>query len=538
MKKKEFWVYFSILIILILIVVSNMMIQGITCNDEVQLRLNSQHGLLYFLRKQIVEEDIYQGRILGALGNIKFISFISTNVYVFRAIEMAILLIAIGLFGVFVCEIFKNKKIGILSTILALVFLPITFEHSVPNAFVIVVCQPLILLLLSLLCYLRFFKVEKKRYIIFSCILFFWGCCLYEFVVTYIFLFFVIALLKQDKNGSYIMVLKKCVPHIVTAVVYLSCYFLQGRIFPTKYEGTSVNIFNITGILNVLKIEWLSSLPGYYLFNKKYKYLHNIYSAKIDMMMITIIIIFIISLTTILVKLLNNNSMQKRNIKRSILIALTAVAYTIIPTIPNSITPLYQECVSENYFTSIPVSLFLYLAIIFLITWGTWSFTAKFPNFFLFPICIMTILGTCVYITNKGIAEQQFKDYNRFVSIEELLSTNFWANYPELQIEAPSLFETRDNLAIESGHWTDYISLYNGGNIQIDSDNDNANCFIQMQDNNSFYMVLNNANYYITKDDDEDIFLIKNLNGESQIAHKKNGIWKDKEFVFFEIEVD
>lgn len=180
------------------------------------------------------------------------------------------------------------------------------------------------------------------------------------------------------------MVLKKCVPHIVTAVVYLSCYFLQGRIFPTKYEGTSVNIFNITGILNVLKIEWLSSLPGYYLFNKKYKYLHNIYSAKIDMMMITIIIIFIISLTTILVKLLNNNSMQKRNIKRSILIALTAVAYTIIPTIPNSITPLYQECVSENYFTSIPVSLFLYLAIIFLITWGTWSFTAKFPNFFCF----------------------------------------------------------------------------------------------------------------------------------------------------------
>ena len=200
--------------------------------------------------------------------------------------------------------------------------------------------------------------------------------------------------------------------------------------------------------------------------------------------------------------------MQKRNIKRSILIALTAVAYTIIPTIPNSITPLYQECVSENYFTSIPVSLFLYLAII--------------------------LLGTCVYITNKGIAEQQFKDYNRFVSIEELLSTNFWSNYPELQIEAPSLFETRDNLAIESGHWTDYISLYNGGNIQIDSDNDNANCFIQMQDNNSFYMVLNNANYYITKDDDEDIFLIKNLNGESQIAHKKNGIWKDKEFVFFE----
>lgn len=538
MKKREYLVYLSVLIFVVLIVISNIMIQGITCNDEVQLRLNSQHGLLYFLKKQIIEEDIYQGRILGAIGNIKFLSFISTNLYIFRAIEVVILLIAIGLLGVFICEVFNNKKIGVLGAFLALVFLPITFEHSVPNAFVIVVCQPLILLLLSLLFYMKFFKVNKKQYIIYSCLLFFWACCLYEFVVTYILMFFIITFIRKDKAENYAILLKKCIPHAVTAMLYLVCYILQGKIFPTKYEGTSINISNIKGIMNVLKIEWMSSLPGYYLFNKKYKYLYSIYYSKRDMLTVTIIIIFFISLITILIKLLWNGSMQSWNLKKNILIILTAIAYTIIPTIPNSLTPLYQNSVSESYFTSIPVSLFLYFSVVFLITWGVWNFVAKFKKLFFVPIGIICLLSTCIYITNKGIAERQFEDYKRFVSIEDLLSLDFWENYPELQIQAPSFFETRDNLAIESGHWTDFISLYNNGNIQVDSDNDNANCYILMQNDNSFYMILDNVNYYISKDYVEDRFLFKDLSGAWQMGEKKNVIYQNKGYVFYEIGIE
>lgn len=538
MKKREYLVYLSVLIFVVLIVVSNIMIQGITCNDEVQLRLNSQHGLLYFLKKQIIEEDIYQGRILGAIGNIKFLSFISTNLYIFRAIEVVILLIAIGLLGVFICEVFNNKKIGVLGAFLALVFLPITFEHSVPNAFVIVVCQPLILLLLSLLFYMKFFKVNKKQYIIYSCLLFFWACCLYEFVVTYILMFFIITFIRKDKAENYAILLKKCIPHAVTAMLYLVCYILQGKIFPTKYEGTSINISNIKGIMNVLKIEWMSSLPGYYLFNKKYKYLYSIYYSKRDMLTVTIIIIFFISLITILIKLLWNGSMQSWNLKKNILIILTAIAYTIIPTIPNSLTPLYQNSVSESYFTSIPVSLFLYFSVVFLITWGVWNFVAKFKKLFFVPIGIICLLSTCIYITNKGIAERQFEDYKGFVSIEDLLSLDFWENYPELQIQAPSFFETRDNLAIESGHWTDFISLYNNGNIQVDSDNDNANCYILMQNDNSFYMILDNVNYYISKDYVEDRFLFKDLSGAWQMGEKKNVIYQNKGYVFYEIGIE
>ena len=53
-KLREQWIYASMGLIVVLLVVANIMIQGITCNDEVQLRLNSQNGIRYFLKRQII----------------------------------------------------------------------------------------------------------------------------------------------------------------------------------------------------------------------------------------------------------------------------------------------------------------------------------------------------------------------------------------------------------------------------------------------------------------------------------------------------
>lgn len=166
------------------------------------------------------------------------------------------------------------------------------------------------------------------------------------------------------------------------------------------------------------------------------------------------------------------------------------------------------------------------------------NLVAKFKKLFFVPIGIICLLSTCIYITNKGIAERQFEDYKRFVSIEDLLSLDFGENYPELQIQVPSFFETRDNLAIESGHWTGFIFLYNNGNIQVDSDNDNANYYIRMQNDNSFYMILDNVNYYISKDYVEDRFLFKDLSGAWQMGEKKNVIYQNKGYVFYEIWIE
>ena len=280
-----------------------------------------------------------------------------------------------------------------------------------------------------------------------------------------------------------------------------------------------------------------SALPGYYLFNKKYKYLHGIYSMKFDIFNVTVIIVFFICLATILIKLLKNNKFKSENIKKKFIIFFIAIAYTIIPTIPNAITPLYQENVSENYFTSIPVSFFIYFAMIFIITFGVWLLSAKANKLIAVPICCICILGTSIYITNKGIAEQQFLDYQRFVSIENFLSLEFWNSYQQLQIKAPSFYETQNNLAIENGHWTNYMTLYNKGNIEIDSDNDNAECKIQIQEDNSFYMKLYDMDYYVTKKNIEDKLLVKDLSGVSQVAYRDRILWEGQGYTIYEITI-
>ena len=454
----------------------------------------------------------------------------------FRTIEILFLVTAIVLLGVLVFRIFKERKIAILSGVLALVFLPITFEHAVPNAFVIVVCQPLILLLLSILLYLDYCEYKKRRYVILSCVFFFWGCCLYEFVVTYVIVFFAISLLKQ-KGGGIIFALRESKYNIVTALIYLLCYVIQGKFVPTNYSGTTINLFNLKGILKVLKVEWLSALPGYYLFNKKYKYLHNIYQIEINIDELVLILVFIISLLSVLLFLLNDNR-SKLKARKYIAIALLAGGYTVLPTIPNALTVLYQESVSENFFTSIPVSLFLYFAMIILLTIGIRILADKNRKLLYTIVGGICLLGTCTYITNSGIAKQQFQDYQRLVSIEQLLSSGFFSGYEELEIEAPSLYETRNNLAIEEGHWTRYISLYIGGNIDISASQDNSGDFIQMQKDNSFFMSLNGQNYYVTKNDFDNEMLVKDITENDILICKNDLIWQKGEYMFYLVQIE
>lgn len=174
---------------------------------------------------------------------------------------------------------------------------------------------------------------------------------------------------------------------------------------------------------------------------------------------------------------------------------------------------------------------------IFIIAFGVWLLSAKANKLIAVPICCICILGTSIYITNKGIAEQQFLDYQRFVSIENFLSLEFWNSYQQLQIKAPSFYETQNNLAIENGHWTNYMTLYNKGNIEIDSDNDNAECKIQIQEDNSFYMKLYDMDYYVTKKNIENKLLVKDLSGVSQVAYRDRILWEGQGYTIYEITI-
>ena len=71
--KKIKCVHFAGMILTILVLFP-MLTKGIMCNDELLLRLWAQKGLKTFFETTVLNENIQKGRILGTLGNMKFLA--------------------------------------------------------------------------------------------------------------------------------------------------------------------------------------------------------------------------------------------------------------------------------------------------------------------------------------------------------------------------------------------------------------------------------------------------------------------------------
>ena len=292
-------------IILVILVFYPMFIKGIMCNDELLLRLWSQKGIKSFFQTTIYNEYILKGRVLGAIGNLKFMSFLSDNKYIFGLINSAFLFLSIVLFGYLTYKILKNREFSILLCVLISIFLPINFEFAVPNAFVIVCLEPMIILECSLIIYIDYLDNYNRKKFFVSIGLFLWSMFLYEFLITYVLLFPAIYIIKNiDKKISIKKVIYASFPWVTVSVIYLILYFLQGYLFPSNYEGTHLSFNSLTSILNVLKILFVAVFPTYFsYFNDKYKYLFELYNSgnvTFENVFNPIIIIFGLSLFVLL----------------------------------------------------------------------------------------------------------------------------------------------------------------------------------------------------------------------------------------------
>ena len=259
----------------LLITMFPLLIKGIICNDELMLRLWGQQGLDTFFKITIFNENIGKGRILGILGNIKFLDYISESKYVYGVINVVFIITAVALFAYFVFQIVKEKAYCIFLGIFIVALMPVTFEPSVPSQFVVVVLQPMILLELSMIFYMKYLEICEMKYLAFSLVLFFWAMCLYEFIITYALMYFIIYLIKGT-DFSIKKTIRDMAPFVSSAVLYLALYIVQGRIAPTNYSGNTIQILSVFKVFRVIGVTVLTSLPGFYTFySTKYRYLFN-----------------------------------------------------------------------------------------------------------------------------------------------------------------------------------------------------------------------------------------------------------------------
>lgn len=330
---------------------------------------------------------------------------------------------------------------------------------------------------------------------------------------------------------------------IITAVIYLFLYIMQGIVFPTNYAGNQLGIKSLSAVLNVLKTLFLSALPGYYAFvNDKYDYLFKVYNngeINVENIRNMILWLFVLSFFYILYKILFREEQKgSAGLKKSIMMAVVAFIYCFLPALPNAVSVMYQENCSDTFFTSLPVSIFLYFAVMFLITLLLWGLLKKFNKkvFKIFLILIITFSASIIQINNYVFAEEQSRNFARIEEIEEFLQMEYVSILEGEKVTAPSLYETRNTLAIEAEHWTKYTAIY-GKHIEILGNTDeNTNWKLEMQDDNSFFLYDSEQKFLIAKDERAETFGVRNVDKELIIVQNAGCMYTEDNYYVYLLE--
>lgn len=533
--------------ILIILVLFPMLTKGIMCNDELLLRLWAQKGMKTFFETTVMNENIQKGRILGTLGNMKFLAYVSDCKYIFGTVNAIVILSAIGLFGYFTYKLWKNKSFSALLSICILVFMPMNFEFGVPNAFVIVTLQPMILLEISFICYLNYLEKQKKRYRILSVGMFLWAMFLYEFMITYVLLFPFLYVIKN--SGQKISV--KDFGHfnysfVAAALVYLILYLGQGYLFPSNYEGTQLNVLSFGAIFRVLQTLCIASFPTYFTyFNEKYRFLFEFYNhggVRPENLINPVIILMILSLAFLLLHILSTGiSENQRSIgRKDVFIVVVSLAYAALPALPNALTPMYQSGVTVESFTWIPVSIYLYFAVMLALTYVLWKVVTGINKKWLTGafITMILIMAGGMQVRNQVFAKEQEKNYERIVAIEDVLKLDYWKQYGAITMSAPSLYETKNSLAIEQGHWSQYAAIFHNELIVDEKYHASNHATMVIQENNAFYLYFDHVELLITKETKSKEAVLKDIWGKYKIARISDCIWNEGEYKVYALISD
>lgn len=508
----------TLLFLMYLAVGTQIIRQGIILNDELQAYLSRQTGFIRML-SDMIKNEIRMGRplrIIAALNS--SCDFIFRNAYLNRLVQVLIIGFALVVFSYLIIELFDNRRLAYICAGLILTFLPLSFEHGAPNAYIGLVVIPLSELCIAFVFWSKYLKSNKKSFLVGS--LLFWVLALggYEFVVTYtpVFIILYFWCRKKEKRG-FRDLYKNVLLHVIFGCIYIGGTFLLQKIIVVGYEGLTINLSSLSAIWNVEKILCLSAIPGYFLFNDKYIYLTCFYTGLpgyniaeifnrsgaisfenifkmifidpkgirdiiklISENLINInIFIVIIACAFLFISLLSreknrvDNSiitkMEKRLLLRKhITVLFCLVAYMFLPQLPNAISKLYQETTTESFFTWLPVSIFIFftsclsLAYILNFCFEKWRRIT-----ILLIICLLLGMGIPVQYMNKIVSDTNHNDFERFLVINDLFQTDYMSTQENLIIYAPDLYETRNLLAVNDGYWTSYANICGINNLEV-----------------------------------------------------------------------
>jgi hypothetical protein len=176
----------------------------------------------------------------------------------------------------------------------------------------------------------------------------------------------------------------------------------------------------------------------------------------------------IIALLLIVFAFLISREIKNKNPRNLLAIALIGLLFGIIPSLPNSISAMYQGNVNANSFTSLPVSYFLYFSILSLCSVLIYKFGSFLKGKLLTPVLFIAFLFALpIQIMNSTFANVHESNFQRIQLIEQVMKTEL-VDSLDGDFEANDLYETKNALSIHNTFWTQYAEK-NGLNISLDN---------------------------------------------------------------------
>lgn len=455
-------------IILVLMVLLPMYKQSIVCNDELQTRYWSYQGFETFY-KHYFEEHIQKGRALSTpiVSFTMYLGFLGQKNWTFKLMQIASILLVAVMFGKLMYKLFRNKFFAYFCSLSVILFLPVTFEHTVPNAFVTLYNIPFALLLCSMILFLDYLDDMNNMKLIFSMIFLFVAEISYEAFVTFVPVYMMFVLYKFGWNNFFVK-WKTLIWPFINAVIYLITYFLSGKIFASNYEGNQITGIDLKESFNIIKELFFASFPGHWLYVSKYKYLYEMLKTTSTPEYVMRIAIMAIAFGVCIVFLLEKLYNSKKDNELKLWVLICGILTVILPTVPISVSKMYQGHVGEKDFMALPVTFFSYIAAIFVCCYVIWQICVWMKS--KIPIWILVVGLTLVFLQiqcmNIAFADKQEEIFNRLVSIEEMVKSEFLDNFEGQTFYTEDMFKENTFLAVHDSYWTKYATV-SGRNIRF-----------------------------------------------------------------------
>lgn len=397
--------------------------------------------------------------------------------------------------------------------------LPITFEHTIPQAY----CGFALyfsIFIVAVLLFLKWIETEKRYLLVLSLLMNFYILFMYETYITFMPLYLVAAwhaLPVENRKLKDIFCMIKY--HIFMAVFYLIIYVGMRFMIPSQYEGNAVGSLSLVNIGRVLKQLIFASIPGYYWTNVKYRYIFGEYSnyeANFERGGVKSVIVHNVDINTIffgmilfvvLIMILNNvskNKLQNSGIKIAYTIG-TAMCFVVLPLLPMAVSARYQTQVNESDFISVPAVYFSYLAVSFIISYIIWEIIARFHKKAIFiVVVVVSVFSMGIQMMNHVIENRQQEGFFRVRTIERAFATEVIALLEDGMVSASDLYKTIDALAFENevvsdGYWTLY-SKHCGHNITVlnsDVSENNTLMFYMNEKEGGLVGIRKDSAYYV-----------------------------------------